>query len=231
MLQYIQKITGLLALTMFMMVAPLMADDEKHYGMQKGDFTISFGAGKNIFFDDAFELVAPYMIPVNFGYALANRWEVSLEYSPVFFADRSNVNFENTNALKNHNFGGIQSFGGQVKYAIYNDYGVMAYLAGGGKYNFLNKNEYRDDRLLETAATGYNLTGGVGVRYQLGDDHGDLFPWFFDLGLYYSRIQYDVNSFHQDGVLQPKTESGWNNLSFNGLDVVISFGYRFRSKK
>lgn len=229
--QGFRKISSLILVAFFSFLSPLMAEDEDFLGMRAGDLSFSVGAGKNIYFDDAFELVAPYMVPVSLNYAIFNKLEIGLDYSPVFFADRSNVNFENTNALKNHNFGGIQSFGGNLRYAVYNDYGVMAYLSGGGKYNILDKNEYKDDHLLETDADGYNITVGLGVKYQLGDDHGDLFPWFFNMGIYYSRIKYDISSFRRDEALQPQTESGWNDLNFNGLDVVISFGYRFRSKK
>lgn len=211
---------------------PLAAEEENtdDFGLQAGDFGLSVGAGKNIFFNEEFELVAPYMIPVALNFAVANKVELTAEYMPVFFADRSNVNFENTNALKNHNFGSIQGFGGEVKYAVYNDYGVMAFLSGGGKYNILNKNQYRDDQLQELDGTGYNLTAGLGVRYHLGDEHGDVFPWYFEMGIYYNRIKYEISNYKLDGEVQPTTDSHWNDLNLNGLDVAIRFGYRFRNK-
>jgi len=208
------------------------ADEQKDYGMQKGDFSISVGAGKNVFFDEEFEFVAPYMLPVSVSLALLNKLEIGVRYAPVFFADRSNVTFENaTSSAKNHKFGGIQAFGGDLKYAIYNDYGVMAFVSGGGMYNILNKNEFDAGLLYEIDGVGYSITGGLGARYQMGDDDGDLFPWYFEMGLYYSRIKYDITNYQLDGVVQPETSRRWNDLNFNGLDVTISFGYRFRSKK
>ncbi|MFT6746798.1 MAG: hypothetical protein ACJAZ2_001142 [Glaciecola sp.] len=207
------------------------ADEQKDYGMQKGDFSISVGAGKNVYFDEEFEFVAPYMVPVSVNFALMNKLELGLRYAPVFFADRSNVTFENaTSVAKNHKFGGVQAFGGDLKYAIYNDYGVMAFISGGGMYNIMNKNEYDAGALVEIDGVGYSILGGIGVRYQLGDDDGDLFPWYFEMALYYSRVKYDITDYKRDSVVQEQTSKRWNDLNFNGLDVTISFGYRFRSK-
>jgi hypothetical protein len=207
-------------------------EDTKDYGMQKGDFSISVGAGKNVYFDEEFEYVAPYMVPASINFAFVNMLEIGLRYVPVFFADRSNVTFENaTSSAKNHNFGGVQSFGSDLKYAVYNDYGVMAFVSAGGMYNLMNKNEFDNGLLNEIKGEGYSITGGAGARYQMGDDDGDLFPWYFEMGLYYSRIKYEISDYQLEGVVQPKTESHWNDLNFNGLDVAISFGYRFRSKK
>lgn len=207
------------------------ADEQKDYGMQKGDFSVSVGAGKNVFFDDEFKFVAPYMVPLSLNLAVMNKLEIGLRYVPVFFADRSNVTFENaTTAEKNHKFGGLQTFGGDLKYAVYNDYGVMAFVSGGGMYNLLNKNEFDDGQLRELDGVGYSIVGGIGARYQLGDDDGDLFPWYFEMGLYYSRIKYDIIDNKLDGVVEPETAERWNDLNFNGLDIAISFGYRFRSK-
>lgn len=222
-----------LVMSLFMLFsnAVISAEDkQKDYGMQKGDFSISVGAGKNVFFDEEFEFVAPYMIPVSVNFAFINKMEIGLRYAPVFFADRSNVTFENVTAAKNHNFGGIQAFGGDIKYAIYNDYGVMAFLSGGGMYNILDKNEYKDDYLHEIDGTGYSILVGLGARYQLGDDDGDLFPWYFEMGIYYSRVKYDISNYRLDEVVQPESAERWNDLNFNGLDVTLSFGYRFRSK-
>jgi len=205
-------------------------DDKKFYGMQKGDLSFSVGAGKNVFFDGEFEFVAPYMIPVSINIAFLDKMEIGLRYAPVFFADRSNVTFENVSAAKNHNFGGVQAFGGDLKYAIYNDYGVMAFISGGGMYNILNKNEYKNDYLHEINGQGYSVAGGIGARYQLGDDDGDLYPWYFEMGLYYSRVKYSITDYRLDEVVQPQTAERWNDMNFNGLDVTISFGYRLRSK-
>ncbi|MFT6717154.1 MAG: hypothetical protein ACJA0Q_001805 [Saprospiraceae bacterium] len=218
--------------SLFLFSSVLMAaDEQKNYGMQKGDFSFSVGAGKNVYFDEEFEFVAPYMIPVSINLALMNKLEIGLRYAPVFFADRNNVTFENaTSTAKNHKFGGVQAFGGDVKYAIYNDYGVMAFLSGGGTYNIMSKNEYDNGFLKEIDGVGYSITGGIGARYQLGDDDGDLFPWYFEMGLYCSRMKYDITNFEVDGLVQPNTESRWDDLNFNGLDIVISFGYRFRSE-
>lgn len=207
------------------------AEEDEDFGMQQGDFSISVGGGKNIYFQDEFEFVAPYMVPVSLGFAVHDKVELALEYTPVFFADRSNVNFAPTTAAKNHNYGNIHAFGGDVKYAVYNDYGVMAYFSGGGKYNIMDKNQYNNGTLEELDGTGNSIVLGFGVRYQLGDDQGDLFPWFFDIGIYYSRITYNISSFKSDGVLQPMSNSHYDPLKFNALDVAIRFGYRFRTKK
>jgi hypothetical protein len=226
-------IVAWLMMSLFLFSSVLKAaDEQKDYGMQKGDFSISVGAGKNVYFDEEFEFVAPYMVPVSMNITFMNKFEIGLRYAPVFFADRSNVTFENaTSTAKNHKFGGIQAFGGDLKYAIYNDYGVMAFISGGGMYNIMNKHEFDSGTLVEIDGTGHSFVGGIGARYQLGDDDGDLFPWYFEMALYYSRIKYNINDYKRDGLVQDQTSERWNDLNFNGLDVTISFGYRFRSKK
>ena len=227
----VQATVALVLCLFFAIQGVSAADEKKHQGMTKGDFSVSLGAGKNIYFDEEFEFVAPYMLPLNISFALGDKVEVGLKYAPIFFADRSNITFENaTSVEKNHKFGGIQTFGGDVKYAVYNDYGVMAFLSGGGMFNFMNKNEFDDGLLYELDGAGLSLTGGLGVRYQLGDDDGDLFPWYFEMGLYYSRVNYEITDYKLDGEVQPDNFERWGDLKFNALDVAISFGYRFRKK-
>lgn len=206
------------------------AQDEKDFGLQKNDFSFSIGAGKNKFFHDEYELVAPYMVNVSLDYAFLNKFEVGIEYSPVFFADRSNVNFVNVSAEKNTNFGGIQNLGGNLKYGVYNDYGVLAYLVGGGKYGVLNRNQYIEGDLRELDGEGYSIVAGIGVRYQLGDEYGDVFPWFFEMSLLYSRNTFNITNYTLNEEVQDRRFDSWNDLKYNGLDVVIRFGYRFRKK-
>lgn len=227
--QILTKLTCFLLLVLTSNAA-FSEEDEKDFGMQKGDFSISIGGGKNVFFDDEFDLVAPYLVPGALNFALTNKLEIGLEYAPTFFADRNNVNFGATSAAKNHQFGGIQAFGGDLKYAVYNDYGVMAYFSGGGKYASLDKNQYNEGELQELDGTGRIISIGAGVRYQLGDEDGDVFPWFFDLGIFYTRSHYAISSYKTDGNLQPTTDSHYQDLNFGGLDVVLRFGYRFRKK-
>ena len=206
-------------------------DDDKDLGMLRNDFSISIGAGKNKFFEDEFEFVAPYMANLSLDYVLFKNFELGLEYSPVFFSDRSNVNFANTGPAKNRNFGGIQSLGGNLKYGIYNDYGVLAYLTAGGKYAVLDRNQYDEGDLREIDGEGHYFSGGFGVRYQLGNEHGDVFPWFFEMSVLYTRTHFNVLHYSINEEVQPKSSEVWDDMDFNGIDVIIRFGYRFRKKK
>lgn len=205
-------------------------DEVKDLGMLPGDFSISVGAGKNKFFHDEFELVAPYMANLSLDYVLFKNFELGIEYAPVFFSDRNTVNFVNTAPNVDRNFGGMQCIGGNLKYGIYNDYGVLAYLSAGGKYSLLDRNQYTEGNFREIDGEGYYFSGGIGVRYQLGNEHGDVFPWFFEMSVLYTRSQFKVTEYRFNEEVQPKTSSGWNDLDFNGIDVIIRFGYRFRKK-
>ncbi len=204
--------------------------EEDSYGMRKGDLAVSIGGGKNIYFDPEFDLVAPYMIPVALDFAVADKVEIGVEYTPVFFADRSNVNFVTTGSEKNHNFGNIHAMGLEAKYALYNDYGVMAYAGAGGKYNVMSKNQFVSGVLNEIKGTGHSIVLGLGVRYQLSDVEGDVYPWYFEMGLNFSKIKYEISDYMRDGATLPLTSVGWNDLNFTALDVAIRFGYRFRKK-
>ena len=212
-------------------VNPLFSEESSNKGLQKGDLSVSLGAGKTVLFHKQFETVAPYLLTANIEYAFLNSLEVGLEYTPLFFANKSNVDFNNASALKNHNFGGIQIGGLNVKYNVYNDYGVAAYFSGGIKYSVLDKNTYIDGQLHEIDGKGLNYNLGFGVRYYLGDEYGDVYPWYFDMGIFYSRFNQDVLNYKLESVVQPKTDPNWGSLSYNSLDVVIRFGYRFRLKK
>lgn len=209
----------------------VFAADANDKGLQQGDLSFSIGAGKNILFHQQFETTAPFLLSVNVDYAIFNAFELGLTYTPIFFANKSNVDFNNASALKNQNNGGIQVGGLSLKYNIYNDYGVVAYLAGSTTYGVLDKKSYKDGQLYEIDGSGINYGLGLGVRYYLGDEYGDVYPWYFDMGVYINRLNQKVSNFRLDGEVQAKTDSNWGDLHYNGLDVVIKFGYRFRLKK
>ena len=80
-------------------------------------------------------------------------------------------------------------------------------------------------------ALSYNWSFGGGIRYQLGNEYDDVFPWFFDISLVYTRYNINTTAYKINTISQPKGEGYWNDLKFGSLDVIMRFGYRLRFKK
>ena len=85
-------------------------------------------------------------------------------------------------------------------------------------------------RLNEVIGEGYNWSFGGGIRYQLGNEYDDVFPWFFDISLVYTL--HNINTTAQNQYyFTTKGEGIGTDLKFGSLDVIMRFGYRLRFKK
>lgn len=199
--------------------------------MQGGDLSFSIGAGKNRYFEKEFDLFAPMTFPVNINYGINRYVELGLLYHPVIFTDRSNVDLGRGEEARNQSLGGIQAFGGSTKISVYNEYGIFGYLEAGAAYSSLRKDQYIEGVFNEKRGTGYQLFGGLGARYQLGDEYGEIYPWFFEISLMWVRHDYTIDSYKIASELQPRSDDDWDDLKFPSLDVFIKFGYQFRTKK
>lgn len=195
---------------------------------KKGDLSISLSASKSNYFSKEFELFAPISLPFNINFAPTSFLEIGALYIPTFFNDRSSVDLGRGPGDKNQSFGGIQAVGLNNRVVLYNFYGFFSYADIGVLYSKLNKKHWKEGVFLEKKGEGIQILGGVGIRYQLGDEYGELYPWFFELSGVFSNHRYEVYAYKLDNETQPRTDSNWDNLNFISLDVNIKFGYRFR---
>ena len=208
---------------------------KKSESLNGSDVTISFGAGKNRFLESEengkFLIAAPIELPVNINLGISKKVEIGAEWSPIIFNDKSSYNFEGYDSTKNKFGGYLQSMNLNLLYSLNNSYRMNGYIQLNGGYSFLHKKQYVSGDFDELVGEGYNWSFGGGLRYQLGNMYDDVFPWFFDFSLVYTRFNLQINKYAIDNVIQPKTESSWNDLKFGSIDVVIRIGYRIRLKK
>lgn len=195
------------------------------------DVTFSLGAGKNKFFEDKeFVLAAPIELPIIVNVGLSKQIEIGAEWSPIMFNDKSQYNLEGSDSTKNSFGGYIQSANFNLQYSANNNYRMNGYLQLNGGYSYLNKKQWIVGDLTQLVGEGYNWSVGGGLRYQLGNMYDDVFPWFFDFSLIYTRFNFNITDYVIDGIVQSKGESSWDDLKFGSVDVVMRIGYRFRKK-
>jgi hypothetical protein len=108
---------------------------------------------------------------------------------------------------------------------------MNGYIQVNGGYSSLHKKQYIGGDFKELVGEGYNWSLAGGLRYQLGNMYDDVFPWFFDFSLAYTRFNIQIDKYAVNNEIQPETESSWNDLKFGSIDVVIRIGYRIRFKK
>ena len=208
---------------------------KKSESLKGSDITFSLGAGKNRFLeteeDGEFLIAAPIELPINMNIGISKKVEIGTEWSPIIFNDRSSYNFEGYDSTKNKFGGYLQSMNLNLLYSLNNNYRMNGYIQVNGGYSSLHKKQYIGGDFNELVGEGYNWSLAGGLRYQLGNMYDDVFPWFFDFSLVYTRFNLQIDRYAIDNVIQPETESSWNDLKFGSIDVVIRIGYRIRFKQ
>ena len=208
---------------------------QKDESLKGKDITFSIGAGKNKFFEkqnqEEFLIAAPIELPINFNVGLSKKIEIGAEWTPIVFNDKSPYNFDGYDSTMNKFGGHLQSMNFNIQYSLNNNYRMNGYVQLNGGYSALHKKQSISGDLNELVGEGYNWSLAGGLRYQLGNMYDDVFPWFFDFSLAYTRFNIQIDKYAISGVLQPPGESSWNDLKFGSIDVVMRIGYRFRFKK
>lgn len=206
--------------------------DEALWG---SDLTFSIGAGKNKFFeneqDAEFILASPIEIPISLNIGLSKKIEVGVEWSPILFNDRSPYIVWGGDSSRNQFGGHLQSGILNFQYSLNNNYRMNGYFLANGGYSSLHKKQWISGDYNELIGEGYNWAIGGGLRYQLGNMYDDVFPWYFDFSLSYTRMNINITEYSINDISQPKGESSWNDLNFGSIDVVMRIGYRIRFKK
>lgn len=207
---------------------------QKDESLKGKDITFSIGAGKNKFFEkqnqEEFLIAAPIELPINFNIGLSKKIEIGAEWTPIVFNDKSPYNFDGYDSTMNKFGGHLQSMNFNIQYSLNNNYRMNGYIQLNGGYSALHKKQWVSGDLTELFGEGYNWSLAGGLRYQLGNMYDDVFPWFFDFSLAYTRFNIQIDKYAIDGVIQPEGERSWNDLKFGSIDVVMRIGYRLRFK-
>lgn len=198
--------------------------------LQGGDFTVSIGAAKNRFFEEDFDLFAPFSLPVSIGYGINKHVELNMLYNPTIFDDRSSVDLSVSTQARNERLGGIQSFGAGGKVSTFNDLGMLGFLEFGSLFSLLDQQQYINGVFHERNGSGYQLFGGFGLRYQLGNEYGDIYPWYFEISVLWTQHIYEIDDYRIEGEVQPRTDDDWESLNFGSIDAAIKVGYRLRTR-
>ena len=208
---------------------------KKSESLKGSDITFSLGAGKNRFLeteeDGKFLIAAPIELPINLNVGINKKLEIGAEWAPIIFNDKSSYNFEGYDSTKNKFGGYLQSMNLNLLYSLNNNYRMNGYIQVNGGYSSLHKKQYIGGDFNELVGEGYNWSLAGGLRYQLGNMYDDVFPWFFDFSLAYTRFNIQIDKYAVNNEIQPEAESSWNDLKFGSIDVVIRIGYRIRFKK
>lgn len=208
---------------------------QKEASLKGKDITFSLGAGKNKFFEKQnrkeFLLAAPIELPMNINVGLSKTLEIGAEWTPIVFDDKSPFNFSGYDSTRNEFTGHLQSINFNIQYSVNNTYRMNGYFQLNGGYSALHKKQWVSGALNELVGEGFNWSLAGGLRYQLGNMYDDVFPWFFDFSLAYTRFNIQIDSYTINNVLQPPGESSWNDLKFGSIDVVMRIGYRIRFKR
>lgn len=196
------------------------------------DITFSIGAGKNRFFEDReFELAAPLSVPILLNVGIFKNTEFGVEFNPILFNDRSAYNLStDIDSTRNHFSGNILNYNGIIQHSLVNNFRMSGYVKVGGGYTTLHKQQWIVGDLNELIGTGYNYSFGGGLRYQLGNEYDDVYPWYFDFSLVYTRFNIEIDEYTIDNVTQPSSSKSWQPLNFGSIDVILRLGYRFRKK-
>jgi hypothetical protein len=207
---------------------------QKDESLKGKDITFSIGAGKNKFFEkqnqEEFLIAAPIELPINFNVGLSKKIEIGAEWTPIVFNDKSPYNFDGYDSTMNKFGGHLQSMNFNIQYSLNNNYRMNGYVQLNGGYSALHKKQSISGDLNELVGEGYNWSLAGGLRYQLGNMYDDVFPWFFDFSLAYTRFNIQIDKYAINNILQPPGESSWNDLKFGSIDVVMRIGYRLRFK-
>lgn len=196
------------------------------------DVTISIGAGKNRFFEEReFVLAAPLSVPFLINVGIFKNTEFGVEFNPIFFNDRSAYNLSTTvDSTRNHFSGNLLNFNGNIQHSIVNNFRMSGYVKAGLGYSALHKKQWIVGKYNELLGSGYNYSFGGGLRYQLGNEYDDVFPWYFDFSILYTGFNLKIDNFLIDDVRQPASNDSWDPLKFGSIDVILRLGYRFRKK-
>tara|TARA_B110000211_G_C14060185_1_gene545172 strand:+ start:1076 stop:1747 length:672 start_codon:yes stop_codon:yes gene_type:complete len=221
--------SALLFLFIIISASPLYSQGET---VLPKDVTISLGAGKNRFYEEReFILAAPLEAPILLNIGIFKNTELGFEFAPLFFNDRSAYNLSTEiDSTKNHFGGNILSFNAHVQHSLLNTFRMSAYVQAGGGYTALHKKQLIIGNLNELIGDGYSYSFGGGLRYQLGNEYNDVYPWFFDFSLVYTKYNFVISEYTINGDTQPETNESWDPLNFGSVDVILRFGYRFRKK-
>jgi len=211
------------------LIVPLYAQEET---ILPKDFSISIGAGKNRFFEDReFVLAAPIEVPVLLNFGIFKNTELGVEFAPLLFNDKSAYNLSTEyDSTINHFGGNILSFNANIQHSLINTFRLSAYIQLAGGYTALHKKQLIIGDLNELIGDGYSYSLGGGLRYQLGNEYNDVYPWFFDFSLVYTRYDFTISKYAINGINQPTINKSWSPLNFGSIDVILRFGYRFRKK-
>lgn len=202
--------------------------------LQAKDLNFSIGAGKNKFFEkqnkEQFATAAPIELPVILNIGLSKKIEIGVEWTPILFNDKSPYNFEGYDSTINKFSGYLQSMNINIQYSANNTNRMNGYFQLNGGYSALHKKQWINGEINELIGEGYNWSLAGGLRYQLGNMYDDVFPWFFDFSLAYTRFNIQVDKYAIGGILQPKNEQSWSDIKFGSIDAVMRIGYRLRFK-
>ncbi len=207
---------------------------QKEESLKGKDITFSIGAGKNKFFEkqnqEEFLIAAPIELPINFNIGLSKKIEIGAEWTPIVFDDKSPYEIYTGDSTTNKFGGYLQSMNFNLQHSFNSNYRMNGYIQLNGGYSSLHKKQWVNGNLNELVGKGYNWSLAGGLRYQLGNMYDDVFPWFFDFSLAYTRFNIQIDKYAIDGVIQPRDERSWNDLKFGSIDVVMRIGYRLRFK-
>jgi hypothetical protein len=220
---------ALILLFILITASPVHSQDET---VLPKDVTISIGAGKNRFYEEReFLLAAPLEAPILVNIGIFKNTELGFEFAPLFFNDRSAYNLSTEiDSTKNHFGGNILSYNAHVQHSLINTFRMSAYVQAGGGYTALHKKQLIIGDLNELIGDGYTYSFGGGLRYQLGNEYNDVYPWFFDFSLVYTKYNFNISEFNINDVSQQQIDESWAPLNFGSVDVILRFGYRFRKK-
>lgn len=195
------------------------------------DVTFSIGAGKNRFFEEReFGIASPLEVPVGFNIGLSKFVEIGFDFTPIFFNDRSAYDFSGLDSTKNHFAGHLLNYNANLHYSLVNNFRMSGYVVVNGGYSNLHKKQWIIGDLNELKGEGYNYSFGGGLRYQLGNEYDDVFPWYFDFSIVYTKFNLKMTSYTIDGITQPSINNSWDPLEFGSIDVNLRIGYRLRFK-
>ena len=211
----------------------IFVNGQDELSLSQVDISVSVGTGSNRFFEpDNFSGTTPLELPLEVNVGLSKNLELGAEWSITFFNDKTqNGTTQDIDTSKSKSIGNLLNYNGSIKYSVNNTYRSNSYLIAGGGFSDLNKRSWIGGRYNELYGEGYNWTVGGGLRYQLGNMYDDVFPWFFDFSLTYTRYNFQIMRFAVEDIVQPRTESKWNDLKFGSVDIAVRIGYRFRYKK
>ncbi len=201
-----------------------------------GNFIISAGASKNSYFHNAFRSqpvpAAVFEFPLSMEIMASQINSFGIKTSVGLINDISNSYLENNNsALKNHNTGYLLFGSANYNYYAYNEDRLLWKITIDGGYGYMDKIKFINDVKGELKGQGYIYGIGSSLRYHLGNEYGDVYPAFFELGISTERLNMNIKENTNGGKVVAATDASWQPLKFNTLNICLSFGYRFGKTK